>query len=240
MACRSRVAPTIDRGKSDGFHQPMAAPSLRGSVAPSKTPSACRVRPRRRGPWLREIRQDLDVVAGWAHDVCNQLGIEAAFELQRHAFLAPGLAEQPAWPCDGFLQRLRRAWRSARKPPIVSAAGLRRPSCRRPSTRPSLRRAKAGLSVWNGLRPGRRAGAGPCWSRKKLAPRFCQTMPVSGRTQPEPILEIDALDEADGEAVVVDGAEPDGVALVDRRGPGAARCLVSMRLASSSSLAWSR
>ena len=37
------------------------------------------------------------------------------------------------------------------------------------------------------------------------------------------VFEIDRLDEADGNAVIVDGAEPDGIALVDRRGPSVRR-----------------
>ena len=51
--------------------------------------------------------------------------------------------------------------------------------------RPSLKRAKAGLSVWNGLRPGF-SGLIAAGSSEKLVPRFCQVMPVRGSTTPEP------------------------------------------------------
>ena len=52
-------------------------------------------------------------------------------------------------------------------------------------TRPSLSAASAGLSVWNGSRPGASAFSA-FGSSEKLAPRFCISTPVVGSTQPEP------------------------------------------------------
>ena len=51
--------------------------------------------------------------------------------------------------------------------------------------RPSLKRASGGLRVWNGFRPGASARC-DFGSSEKPTPRFCQTMPVRGRTTPEP------------------------------------------------------
>ena len=52
-------------------------------------------------------------------------------------------------------------------------------------TRPSSSTAIAGLSVWNGSRPGC-SGFTAFGSSEKLAPRFCISTPVAGSTQPEP------------------------------------------------------
>ena len=52
-------------------------------------------------------------------------------------------------------------------------------------TRPSRSTASAGLSVWNGLRPGCSGFTAP-FSSEKLAPRFCISTPVRGSTQAEP------------------------------------------------------
>ncbi len=61
--------------------------------------------------------------------------------------------------------------------------------------RPSSKRANAGLSVWNGLRPGM-SGFSAAGSSEKEAPRFCQRMPVRGRKRPEPNAEkIDWMKE---------------------------------------------
>src|SRR6185437_5798673 len=98
-------------------------------------------------------------------------GRKARLELQRVAHLAPGAPEEPARRGD----RLLRAHAEHRRPREDRALRLR----------PAESRASAGLSVWNGLRPGRRQLSARS-SSEKLQPRFCQWMPLSASTTPLP------------------------------------------------------